>query len=124
MPKSPALSIIYKEQDLCLRTIRDTYSNDISEVVVDDKETFNKIKEYMRIISPRDQKKVRLYKEKQPIFSQYDIEDQIESIYGKMILLKSGSPLMSIRVEVIKGRTSRAWSSKQIWKQLRKLPGN
>ncbi|MBN2060139.1 MAG: Rne/Rng family ribonuclease [Deltaproteobacteria bacterium] len=99
--KSPALSLIHKEQDLCLKTIRDTYSSDISEVVVDDKETFNKIKEYMEIISPRDHKKVKLYKEKRPIFDHYSIETQIESIYRKQVPLKSGGSIVFDTTEAL-----------------------
>jgi len=99
--KVPALSLIHKEQDLCLRTIRDSYTSDISEVIVDDRETYNKIKEYMKIISPRDQKKVKPYKEKSPIFDHYNIEKQIESIYGNRVQLKSGGSIIFDTTEAL-----------------------
>ncbi len=111
--KAPALSLIHKEQDLCLRTIRDYYTSDVSEVVVDDKETYVKIKDYMKIISPRDIRKVKFYKEKQPIFDHYGIERQIESIYSNQIPLKAGGyiifntteALISIDVNSGRGKT-------------------
>ena len=92
--KSPALSLIHKEQDLCLRTLRDYYTGDVSEILVDDYETFIKIKEYMKIISPRHQRRVKLYKDKRPIFDQYEIEKQIESIYNNSVPLKSGGSIV------------------------------
>ncbi|MCK5551518.1 MAG: ribonuclease E/G, partial [Deltaproteobacteria bacterium] len=69
--KSPPFSLIHKEQDLCFRTLRDYYTSEVSEILVDDKETFKKIKEYMKIISPRHQRRVKLYREKRPIFDQH-----------------------------------------------------
>jgi ribonuclease E len=99
--KVPALSLIHKEQDLCLRTIRDYFTSDVSEVVVDDKETYIKIKEYMKIISPRDVSKVKLYKEKHPLFDHYEIEKQIESIYSNRIVLKSGGSIVLNTTEAL-----------------------
>ena len=99
--KTPALSIIHKEQDLCLRTLRDYYTSDVSEIFVDDKDTFNKIKDYMKIISPRDTRKVKLYKEQRPIFDHYNVEKQIESIYGNLVPLKSGGYIVIDTTEAL-----------------------
>ncbi|MFC1533768.1 ribonuclease E/G [Thermodesulfobacteriota bacterium] len=99
--KTPSLSLIHKEQDLSLRTLRDYYTSDVSEIIVDDKETFNKIKEYMKIISPRDQSKVKLYKEKRPIFDHYSVEKQIESIYINRVPLKSGGSVVFDTTEAL-----------------------
>jgi ribonuclease E len=99
--EAPLLSLIHKEQDICLTTLRDYYTSDVSEILVDDKETFIKIKEYMRIVSPRDQRKVRLYKDKRPIFDQYSIEEQIESIYRNKVFLKSGGSIVIDTTEAL-----------------------
>jgi ribonuclease E len=92
--ESPPLSLIHKEQDICFRTLRDYYSSDISEILVDDKETYGKIRDYMKIVSPRDQSVVKLYKDKRPIFDQYNVEEQIESIYSNKVRLKSGGSIV------------------------------
>ncbi|MCP4682994.1 MAG: Rne/Rng family ribonuclease [Desulfobacterales bacterium] len=92
--KAPVLSLIHKEQDICLRTLRDYFTSDITEVLVDDKEIFAKVKDYMKIISPRHQRRVKLYKEKRPIFSRYEIEKQIETIYSSKVPLKSGGSIV------------------------------
>jgi len=99
--KSPTLSLIHKEQDLCLRTLRDYYTSDVSEILVDDRETFNQIKEYMKIISPRDQRRVKLYKGKSPIFDHYKIEEQIKSIYSNHVSLKSGGSIVIDTTEAL-----------------------
>ena len=91
---SQSLSLIHKEQDICLSTLRDYFTNEIIEVLVDDKETFAKVKSYMKIISPRHQRRVKLYKQKRPIFAHYEIEKQIETIYSNRVPLKSGGSII------------------------------
>jgi ribonuclease E len=98
---SPNLSLIHKEQDLYLRTLRDYYTSDVSEILVDDKETFTRIREYMKIVSPRNQRRVKLFKDKRPIFDQYDIEGQIENIYGNKVSLKSGGSIVIDTTEAL-----------------------
>ncbi len=88
------LTLVHKEQDVCLRTLRDYFTSEISEVLVDDKETLAKVKDYMKIISPRHQGCVKLFKEKRPIFAQYEIEKQIETIYRNRVPLKSGGSIV------------------------------
>jgi len=92
--KATPLSLIHKEQDVCLRTLRDYFTSEINEVLVDDKETLSKVKDYMKIISPRHQRLVKLHKEKRPIFAQYEIEKQIETIYSNRVPLKSGGSIV------------------------------
>ena len=99
--KAAPLSIIHKEQDVCLRTLRDYFTSEISEVLVDEKETFSKVKGYMKIISPRHQRRVKLYKEKRPIFEHYKIERQIESIYGSEVRLDSGGSIIIDSTEAL-----------------------
>jgi ribonuclease E len=92
--ESPPHSVIHKEQDIYLRTLRDYYNSDISEILVDDKETYLKIKEYMKIVSPRDQDVVKLHKDRRPIFDLYHVEEQIENLYGNKVPLKSGGSIV------------------------------
>jgi len=92
--RAPAFSLLHKEQDLCLRTLRDYFTSDVSEVLVDDKETYDKIREYMKIISPLHQRRVKLYKHTVPIFDRFEIEQQIESIYRNRVNLKSGGTIV------------------------------
>jgi ribonuclease E len=110
----PSPSIIFKEQDLGLRTLRDHFSADVDEVLVDDLETWSEIKDFMRVISPRHIRRVKLYKEKRPIFSEYGIEKQIEQIYNNRVPLKSGGSIVIdstealFAIDVNSGRSIRA----------------
>lgn len=92
--KAPTLTLIHKEQDLCLRTLRDYFTSEISEVLVDDKETYAKVKDYMKIISPRHQRRVKPYRGKLPLFAHYEIEKQIQTIYSSKVPLKSGGSIV------------------------------
>ncbi|MBE9542381.1 MAG: Rne/Rng family ribonuclease [Proteobacteria bacterium] len=110
----PTQSILFKEEDLGLRTLRDYFSAEVDEVLVDDKETWLEIRDFMKVISPRHQKRVRLYKEKAPIFSEYGIEKQIEQIYSNRAPLKSGGSIVIdstealISIDVNSGRSTRS----------------
>ena len=110
----PTQSNLFKEEDLGLRTLRDYFSAEVDEVIVDDKETWLEIKDFMKVISPRHQKRVRLYKEKTPIFSEYGIEKQIEQIYSNRVPLKSGGSIVIdstealIAIDVNSGRSTRS----------------
>ena len=97
----PAQSILFKEEDLGLRTLRDYFSAEVDEVLVDDKETWLEMRDFMKVISPRHQKRVRLYKEKAPIFSEYGIEKQIEQIYSNSVPLKSGGSIVIDSTEAL-----------------------
>jgi len=106
-----SLNVIHKEQDICLRTLRDYFNSEITEILVDEKETFHKAKGYLKVISPRHQRRVKLYKENLPIFDYYDVEKQIESVYSSEVSLGSGGYIVIdptealISVDVNSGRT-------------------
>ncbi|NVM25657.1 MAG: Rne/Rng family ribonuclease [Desulfobacterales bacterium] len=109
----PSPSIIFKEQDIGLRTLRDYFTAEVEEVLVDDRETWSEMKDFMRIISPRHQRRIKLYKDKRPIFSEYGIEKQIEQIYSNRVPLKSGGSIVIdptealIAIDVNSGRSQR-----------------
>jgi len=111
--KEPPQSMLYKEEDLGLRTLRDFFSAEVDEVVVDDKETWSQMKEFMKVISPKHLKRVRLYREKSPIFSEYGIEKHLEQIYSNRVPLKSGGSIVIdstealIAIDVNSGRSTR-----------------
>ncbi len=90
--KGPAL--IYQESDLIIRTIRDYFTSEIDEVLVDSTEVFEQAKTFFKEVMPRMVGRVKLHQEKRPIFSRYQLEEQIDSIYEKKVLLKSGGSLV------------------------------
>jgi len=62
--------------------------------LIDHKEVFNRAKDFFRGVMPRYQNKVKLYQEKRPLFSKYELEKQIETIYERKIQLKSGGSIV------------------------------
>ena len=91
--KTPAPALIYKERDLVIRSIRDYFTPEVEEVLIDNKEIFNQAKEFFRTIMPRYQNKLKLYGEKRPLFSKYELEKQIETIYQRRVPLQSGGSI-------------------------------
>jgi len=90
--KAPAA--LYREGDIVLRSIRDYFSMDIKEIFIDNLDAYKKAKDFMHLMMPRYQSRVRLHKENLPLFSKYNVEDQIESIYSNRVLLKSGGSIV------------------------------
>ncbi|WP_460595012.1 Rne/Rng family ribonuclease [Geomonas sp. Red276] len=85
--------LIYQESALFIRTIRDYFSSDIDEVLVDSKDVFKDVRDCLKEIDPQFEKLVKLHQEKRPIFSRYQLEEQIDLIYEKKVPLKSGGSI-------------------------------
>jgi ribonuclease E len=110
---APAPSLLYKERDLTIRAVRDYFTSDVKSILVDNKEVFKRVKDFMAIVSPRHGWVVQHYKEQRPIFAKYQLEEQIENIYRNRVPLKSGGFLVIditealVAIDVNSGRTSR-----------------
>ncbi|MGD8251923.1 MAG: ribonuclease E/G, partial [Desulfobacterales bacterium] len=91
----------YKERNLVLRSIRDYFTDDISEVLIDDPSVFMEVKDFMKIIAPKQAKIVRQYKGSKPIFSKYQLENQIASVFDARVPLKSGGSIVIAQTEAL-----------------------
>ncbi len=90
--KAPAL--IYREGDLVIRSIRDYFSTDVGEILTDNPEIYKKARDFMKVIMPRYQSRVRLSQGKSPLFVEHNLENQIEAIYSNRVSLKSGGSIV------------------------------
>ncbi|MDY0042558.1 MAG: Rne/Rng family ribonuclease [Desulforhabdus sp.] len=99
--ETAAPGLIYKEQDLAIRVVRDFFNTDIKTILIDDKDVHRRVKEFLRIISPKQQHSVKLYKGDGPIFVKYNLEDQIEQIFQRKVSLKSGAYLIIDQTEAL-----------------------
>lgn len=97
--QAPAL--LYREHDVVIRSIRDHFTQDIKEILVDDKLVFRKAKEFFHEVMPRHEKLVKLYQEKRPLFNKYQLEEQVEQVYRKRINLKSGGYIVIEQTEAV-----------------------
>ncbi len=99
--KAKAPALIYKESNLVIRSIRDYFTPDIDEVLVDDPKVAQEAKDFLQQVMPECVKLVKLHQEKRPIFSRYQIEEQIEIISRNKVLLPSGGSIVIDRTEAL-----------------------
>lgn len=90
--KAPAL--IHREEELAVRTVRDLFTSEVEEVLVDNPEVFARLEDFISLVQPRRKKALKLYREKRPIFAKYDIEQQLESIYQPLVRLDCGGSIV------------------------------
>lgn len=97
--KSPAL--IYKEQDIAVRTIRDYLTSDVGEVLIDDQEAYRKTKDFLKRTVPWRKINIQFYKDKVPIFARFNVEEQIEKIRDRYVYLPSRGYLVIDKTEAL-----------------------
>ena len=88
--KSIAPCPIYEEGSVIKRTIRDLYSKEINEIMVEGETGFKEAKEYMKMLMPTHTKKIKQYTNKKPIFSFYGVEDYLTGMFNPTVQLISG----------------------------------
>jgi ribonuclease E len=92
--KSKAPALIYKESNLMIRSIRDYFTTEMDEVLIDDAQVFKEAKDFFQMVMPDHVKLVKLHQERRPIFSRYQIEDQIETLSRNKVALPSGGSIV------------------------------
>lgn len=105
---------VYEDQESVLRFLREHFDPSIEEILVDDRTALEQVKKFIEML-PEQQKgvKVRLHQGARPIFNQYSVEDQIESIYQPQVPLPSGGSIVInptealVAIDVNSGSTSK-----------------
>ena len=85
-----APSLIYEDLDLCLRGVRDLFTEDVTRLVVDSQEYYHRILEFMDTFMPSMKSCVELYEGEEPVFEKFGIEMELNKALGRKIWLKSG----------------------------------
>ena len=117
--KGKGPKLIYSDQDLILRALRDHLDREIAEVLVDDEAALARTQEYLRWFMPRGRVKATRYDERIPLFSKYDVERQIDRIYERRVELGGGGSLVIDRTEALtaidvnSGRSTRGSSQEE-----------
>jgi ribonuclease E len=96
-----APSLIYKESNLVIRSIRDYFTTEMDEVLIDDPDVFKEAREFFQRVMPEHAGLVKLHQERRPIFSRYQIEDQIETINQNKVQLPSGGSIVIDTTEAL-----------------------
>ena len=111
--ESSAPDLIYQEHDLVIRSIRDYFTPDIQEVLVDNRDVYRHARDFFQAVMPRYQGRVKLYRDKKPLFARYQLEEQIEAIYSHKVELKSGGSIVIdptealVAIDVNSGRATK-----------------
>ncbi len=113
---SNAPACVYEEGDLIKRVIRDLYTKDVQDVVVEGEQGFRNAKEFMRMLMPSHAKHVHQYKDTVPLFQRMHIEAQLDSMFSPTVTLKSGGYIVInqtealVSIDVNSGRATREHS--------------
>jgi len=90
--KGPAL--LHEEGDLVVRTIRDYFTNEVDEIVVDTEAALQRAQAYFKAVMPRTRANITLHTERKPLFTHYRVEDQLETIHNRRVRLPSGGNIV------------------------------
>jgi ribonuclease E len=113
---SNAPACVYEEGDLIKRVIRDLYTKDVEEVIVEGDEGYKNAKDFMRMLMPSHAKNVKQYKDTVPLFQRQHIEAQLDSMFQPTVTLKSGGYIVInqtealVAIDVNSGRATREHS--------------
>ena len=97
--KAPFL--IYQESKLFIRALRDYLRNDIGEILIDEESLYNDAREFVQQVMPTALRKLKLYRDDTPLFSRYQIETQIESVFDRQVRLPSGGSIVVDQTEAL-----------------------
>ena len=97
--KAPFL--IYRDDDLISRTLRDFLRDDITEVLVDSDDAYEKAFEFAGRLAPELQDRVKRYSEAIPLFTRYQVESQIETAYQREVQLNNGGSIIIDQTEAL-----------------------
>ena len=99
--KSEAPALIHEEGSLIRRTIRDIYTNDIDNIIVEGDNGYKIAKEQMKMLVPSHAKKVSKFTEDTHLFQKFKIEEQLEMMHQDRVNLNSGGYLIINQTEAL-----------------------
>jgi ribonuclease E len=97
----PGAFLIYQEGSLVIRAIRDYFSADIGEILIDTPEVFEQAVQFMNHVMPGNVARVKLYQDEIPLFSRFQIEHQIETAFSREVRLPSGGAIVIDHTEAL-----------------------
>ncbi|MCZ2104069.1 MAG: Rne/Rng family ribonuclease [Burkholderiales bacterium] len=93
--------LIYQESSLVIRAIRDYFSADIGDILIDTDDIYEQAQQFMAHVMPEHAARVKRYRDDAPLFSRFQIEHQIESAYARMVTLPSGGSIVIDHTEAL-----------------------
>ena len=99
--ESKAPAGIYQESDMIIRTIRDVFTSEIDEIVVDESSACDRAREFLQLIMPRHVDRLKLYDKPEPLFHKYGIEEEISRIQERAVPLPQGGSIVVDQTEAL-----------------------
>jgi ribonuclease G len=93
--------LLLQEPDLIERTVRDFLTEDVDAIISDNADTVSRIKELIRPISKRSERKVILHQDSVPVFEKYQVNKQVDNAFRRMVWLKSGASIVFDETEAL-----------------------
>ncbi len=93
--------LIHQESNVIIRAIRDYLRDDINEILIDDESVYQEAIDFMQHVMPHFLNRVKLYQDKVPLFTRYQIESQIESAFQREVQLPSGGSIVIDHTEAL-----------------------
>ena len=96
-----APSLVHKDLDVIHKVTRDLYTNEVNEIIIDDYDSYNSLKDFLKVTIPGSSEKLHFHHEKNPIFDVYGIEIDIAHALGVRVDLPSGGYLIIEQTEAL-----------------------
>ena len=93
--------LIYQESSLVIRAIRDYFSQEIGEILIDTESIYEQACQFMSHVMPANSNRVKFYRDDVPLFSRFQIEHQIETAYSRQVTLPSGGAIVIDHTEAL-----------------------
>ena len=93
--------LIYQESNVIIRALRDYLRADIGEILIDDRDVYERAREFVEQVMPHNLQKLKFYDDRVPLFSRYQIESQIESAFQREVRLPSGGVIVIDHTEAL-----------------------
>ncbi len=98
---APGPFLIYQESSLVIRAIRDYFTSDIGEILIDTDDIYEQAHQFMAHVMPENVDRVKRYRDDPPLFSRFQIEHQIETAYSRLVPLPSGGSVVIDHTEAL-----------------------
>jgi len=92
---------VYEESDMIIRTIRDIFSSDVDAIYIDEESSYERAKEFLNLVMPRQVNKLKLYDGKEPLFHKYGLDEEIVRINQREVPLPQGGSIVVDTTEAL-----------------------
>jgi ribonuclease E len=111
--ESTAPALVYEEADLIKRSIRDVFNTGIEEIQIEGEDAYRQARDFMRMLMPQHERKIRLHRDPTPLFARNGVDVQLDAMMSPVVQLKSGGYIVInqtealVSIDVNSGRATR-----------------